>query len=461
MRLLLIAIISLFFSLQNSFALNGDKFYFDCSASVYRGSEGKDIVEVYYAVYQKFLSYTNTSGSSFTADAKLEISIFPKGSDKPIAENTYKIPSEIQDTSGENSRNKIMGQINYEIKYGEYRLKIVASDFNNPNMRDSTEIDLVAEDFSGPPKMSDIELSTSITKSTDTKSLFYKNTLEVTPNAGGLYGKNINELHYYVEIYNLNQSNISDEFIIRRRILTANNEELIVSDKKIKRNVESRVEYGMFKIDTLSTAGYVFEVSLLDPQKNINIVKTKKFFLYTSNDDKPSSNKGQEDYLKSEYVILNEKDLDDLFDKAIYIRKDEDIKNYKDLKTVEQKRKFMYDFWKKLDDMPMTPQNEFKIAYFKRMNEANKKFKEAFRDGWKTDRGRIYILYGPPSDIQHNSFESETKSYDIWVYDALQGGTNAVFVEKEAGTGIYTLVSSTIRGEFRDDNWQTQLKQFK
>ncbi len=459
MKLLIIFIFSLL-AINSSFALTGDKFYFDCSASVFKGSEGKDIVEIYYAVYQKFLRYTPNAGSGFAADAKLDVFIFPKGSDKPMAVNSYKIPSEIQDTSGENSKNKIMGQINYEIKYGEYVIKVIASDFNNELVRDSTEFEVLAEDLSGGVKISDLELATSITKSNDTKSLFYKNTLEVVPNSAGLYGKNVNELYYYAELYNLTQANLSDEFIVRRRILNINNEELMVSDKKIKRSVESRVEYGMFKIDSLNTAPYIFELSLIDAQKNLNIIKTKKFFLFTKADDKQSSNKGQEDYLKSEYVILNEKDLDDLFDKAIYIRKDEDIRNYKGLRTVEEKRKFMYDFWRKLDDTPLTPQNEFKISYFKRMNEANSKFKEAFREGWKTDRGRIYILYGAPSDIQHNNFESDTKSYDIWSYDALQGGTNAIFVEKEAGTGIYTLVSSTIRGEFRDDNWQAQLKQF-
>jgi len=460
MRLLLITVLSLLF-IQNSFSLTSEKFYFDCSASVFRGSEGKDIVELYYAVYQKFLKYTPDGNSGYSADAKLDVYIYMKNVDKPMAVNSYKIPSVINDTSGNAIKNKIVGQVNYEMKYGEYKIVVAASDFNNPSMSDSIEFDLLVEDFSGGVKLSDIELATSITKSSDTKNLFYKNTLEVTPNAGGLYGSNVSELYFYAELYNLSTSNMSDEVIVKRRILTLNNEEIISSEKKIKPGVESRVEFGMFKIDSLKTGSYIFELSYIDPLKNLNIAKTKKFFLYTVSDDRQSSDKGQEDYLKSEYVILNEKELDDLFDKAIYIRKDEEIRTYKGLRTLEEKRKFMYDFWKKRDDNQMTPQNEFKIAYFKRMNEANLKFKESFKDGWKTDRGRIYVLYGPPSDIQHNSFESETKNYDIWQYDALQGGTNAIFIEKDTGTGIYTLVSSTIRGEFQDDDWKLQLKQFK
>jgi len=460
MRSLLIVVFSLLL-IQNSFSVTGDKFYFDCSASVFRGSEGKDFIELYYAVYQKFLKFTYNGNGGYSADAKLDVYIFNKNSSVLLSENSYKIPTEVKDTTADYIKNKVIGQINYELKFGEYRMMVIASDFNNPSVRDSIDFDVLVEDFSGQVKVSDIELATSISKSSDTKSLFYKNTLEVIPNAAGLYGKNVNELHYYTELYNLTAANVSDEFTIRRRVLTTNNYELIVSDKKLKRSGDSRVEIGMFKIDTLKTGGYILELSLIDEPKNIKIVKTKKFFLYTSPDDSQSSDIGQQDYLKSEYVILNEKDLDELFEKMIYIRTDDETKKYRDLTTLEEKRKFMFAFWKKKDDMPMTPQNEYKIAFLKRMSEANTKFKEDYNPGWKTDRGRIYVLYGPPSQIDHYPFESDVKSYEEWKYDALQGGTEADFIEKETGTGVYRLVNSTIRGEFREDNWKAQLRQFK
>ena len=461
MRYLIIIIFSLFL-IQSSYSQPVNKFYFDCSASVFKGSEGKNIVELYYAVYQRFLKYAPSS-SGFSADAKLEVFIYPKNSEKPLAVNTYKIPSQISDTTAEVLKSKLIGQINYEMKYGEYKFVVFASDFNNPTIMDSTVFDVPVEDFSGSVKMSDIELSTSISKSTDKSSLFYKNTLEVVPNAAGLYGKNINELHYYAELYNLSSSNISDEFTIKNRILSSNNEELYSTEKKLKRGVESRVDFGMVKIDTMKTGSYVFELSVIDPVKNINVIKTKKFFLYTTTDDKMSSNKGNEDYLKSEFALMTEKDLDDMFEKTLYIRQNTETNNYKSFRTVEEKRKFMYDFWKKRDSDLSTPQNEYLKSYFKRMGEANKQFKEDYKEGWKTDRGRIYLLYGVPNDVDFFPFESDTKSYIIWKFNSLpgQGPTEAIFIEKETGTGVYRLVSSTIRGEFRDDNWRELLKQFK
>jgi GWxTD domain-containing protein len=462
MRKLFIAVISLFL-IQNLLPNSSDKVYFfDCSAAVFRGSEGKDIVELYYAVSQKFLKYSSNGSSGYSADVKLDVSIFNKNSEAPLAVNSYKVPSVVSDTAGGNLKNKIVGQINYEMKYGEYKILVVASDFNNPDRKDSIDLEINAEDFSGSPKMSDIELSTSIIKSSDTKNLFYKNTLEVTPNAAGLYGKNLDEMHYYAEIYNLDADKISDEYTIKRRVLNLNNEEVSVTEKKVKRTGNSRVEFGMLKVDTLKNGSYTLEISIVDPAKNINLVKAKKFYTIIKFDEAVNTDKIGDDILRSEFQTLNEKDLDDLFEKAIYTRTNDEIKTYEQLKTLEAKRKFTFEFWKKRDDIPGTPQNEFKTMSFKRMGEANKLYKESFKDGWKTDRGRIYIIYGAPTEVQRFPFENETKAYEIWIYDNLpgQGSTNTIFIEKETGTGIYTLASSTIRGEMRNDNWQKDLQQF-
>ena len=100
---------------------------------------------------------------------------------------------------------------------------------------------------------------------------------------------------------------------------------------------------------------------------------------------------------------------------------------------------------------------ESKIAYFKRVNEANQRFEESFKEGWKSDRGRIFVLYGKPDDIERYPFETSTKSYEIWKYDAVEGGGECDFVELQPMTGVYWLVNSTFRGELQNQNWREQL----
>jgi GWxTD domain-containing protein len=64
----------------------------------------------------------------------------------------------------------------------------------------------------------------------------------------------------------------------------------------------------------------------------------------------------------------------------------------------EERKAFVEEFWKKRDPTPATPVNEFKDQYFTRIAEANHLFKEAAEPGWLQDRGRVYILLGPPTN---------------------------------------------------------------
>jgi GWxTD domain-containing protein len=63
----------------------------------------------------------------------------------------------------------------------------------------------------------------------------------------------------------------------------------------------------------------------------------------------------------------------------------------------EQKPPFIEQFWKKRDADPATPTNEFKEDYLHRIKQANELFFGEAEAGWLTDRGRVYILYGPPT----------------------------------------------------------------
>lgn len=76
------------------------------------------------------------------------------------------------------------------------------------------------------------------------------------------------------------------------------------------------------------------------------------------------------------------------------------------LPNEEERGKFIENFWKKRDPNPATPENEFKIAYYRRIAFANKFFDTAGIPGWRTDRGRIFILLGPPNEVQNDYLAS-------------------------------------------------------
>lgn len=116
------------------------------------------------------------------------------------------------------------------------------------------------------------------------------------------------------------------------------------------------------------------------------------------------------------------------------------------LETDKERDIFIEAFWKQRDPTPGTPENEFKEEHYHRMSYANDYFgRETTRPGWQTDRGRIYIILGPPVDIGRYEGESFVFPSRIWSYEAkpqhgLPSHFNLVFFKRK-GIGEYVLYS--------------------
>jgi GWxTD domain-containing protein len=109
-------------------------------------------------------------------------------------------------------------------------------------------------------------------------------------------------------------------------------------------------------------------------------------------------------------------DSREFISKARYIITKKEKKVFLNLPDSERKA-FIEEFWKSRDPDPDTEENEYKDEYFKRIDEANKLFKEG-SPGWLQDRGRVYILLGPPWERQTfpRGYNFYDKPEEIWYY---------------------------------------------
>ncbi|HLR77230.1 MAG TPA: GWxTD domain-containing protein [Balneolaceae bacterium] len=107
-------------------------------------------------------------------------------------------------------------------------------------------------------------------------------------------------------------------------------------------------------------------------------------------------------------------DIDVAINALGYIADEETIKNIKSGSTGERKKKFDA-FWKKRDPIPDTEYNELKIEYYRRIDYAFRHYSSRSHAGFETDRGRIYILYGPPDDIER-VYPRQGATREIWTY---------------------------------------------
>jgi GWxTD domain-containing protein len=137
---------------------------------------------------------------------------------------------------------------------------------------------------------------------------------------------------------------------------------------------------------------------------------------------------------------------------AIYLISDEEKAVFETLTSGEEKERFIEQFWYRRDPDPRTAANEFREEHYRRIAYANEKYTSGF-PGWKTDRGRIYIIQGPPDEIAAypsggtyerplNEGGGITSGYpfEIWWYRNIEGIGDNVTLE---------FVDRTLSGEYR------------
>ena len=99
-----------------------------------------------------------------------------------------------------------------------------------------------------------------------------------------------------------------------------------------------------------------------------------------------------------------------------------EIKDFKSLKTDKERADFIERFWRRRDPTANTLVNEYRQLFWNRVTEANEKFLDSPKPGWQTDRGKIYILYGPPEEVKEDpNAKATTDAGDSrglirWVY---------------------------------------------
>src|SRR6266478_7764516 len=144
----------------------------------------------------------------------------------------------------------------------------------------------------------------------------------------------------------------------------------------------------------------------------------------------------------------------DWLDKDVaYIITDEERKAFKKLATDDERERFIEEFWRRRDPDPDTDENEFKEEYYERIAYANEHFASGM-PGWKSDRGRIWIMYGKPDErethpmggnYERPSYEgggnTTTYPFETWFYRYLPGVGSGVEIEfvDPTGSGEYRI----------------------
>jgi len=436
----------------NSILFSQDIFNVDFDARRFSESDSSGRIEIYYCFYYKNMKMKEQDKQSFF-NGQLLVKISSADRNKLYLDKSYTF-----EQKKEKGQSALIGLLKYSLANGQYLCELKGEDLNSINSSDSISFIFAITGFNPNFSISDIQFASSLRKSSDATSQFYKNNYEVIPNPSGIYGQTLPVLYFYSELYNLDRNVKSDFLDFDYYISNQYNEQVYSKRRKYPKMASSIVVAEAVNVSKYPSGSYTMTLTLSDSVSGIESQNSKRFTIVNPSVADTHSVLLAKDVITSEFADMDDSELNDVFMFSKYIASKQEMDTWKILQNVTEKRNFLYDFWKRRDEDPGTPLNMYKNDYFERVEIAAKRFENMNMIGWKTDRGRVFCVYGEPDEIERYPNEGGSKPYEIWNYYSIEGGVIFVFAEL-FGFSDMTLIHSTKNGELNDPNWKKSIEQ--
>ncbi len=425
-------------------------------------------VELYFSFIGNTAKYVPIQSSTQQGfQPEINIQILLKQNDTIVDFKKYQLKGPVKKTKEAPSPNFVDVQ-RFKMAFKPYTLDFTIQDANSNAKPIKYKVNLDFSNFySDSIFFSGIEFASSIkpAKIIEKQQMpnFIKNDYFITPYVSDFFPESEKKLKYYLEIYNTDKVFNKEPFLLKMYLQNADNLEilpkyvfferakptqvLIASNIIDIKNLPSGKYYLVFEIRNkknrlITQQHYLFERSnptldkklLENIQKNVNIDTT--FVANVPADSLPF-------YISYLYPIADPKELN-------YIR------NQTKVQEIKLMRSFLYGFWLKRN--PKNPQKAWK-QYLAQVKYVNKHFSTQVSQGYETDRGRVYLQYGPPDDILTEEHDPGLLPYEIWYYYHLKGQNSVkfVFYNPDLNYNGYRLLHSTARGEVYIPNWKAYL----
>lgn len=443
------------FLLFTSSLFSQDEFIFNYDYAVFYSEGNKVILEFYYSFYQPSLT-SNSEDSKNSISGILEVTILKSGTTE-VVDNKKGSFTTVYDSS--NSSKTLTGVMKFQLAPGIYTFNIMAKDGNDLERFVASDFELtIPEKNKNKLQISDLQLATSIVpNSTDTSSMFYKSTLEIVPNPGAVISSSLPVVFFYSEIYNVQKEIGSERLFVTQRITDSYGTEVFKKEKFVPRSFSSIVLTDAVNISDLASGAYILYISVTDTINGNTALQSKRFYYINKEKLVASSNPAVRDdpnYISSEFLSMSDDEIELLYEQTKYILSEAEKQAWAKLTNYDAKRKLLFNIWNQRDSNPGTEINETKLEYLQRIKYANDNYAHiGQQEGWRTDRGRVYIVYGKPTEIERYPNVTDAKPYEIWRYDEIEGGVVFVFADL-SGYSDYRLIHSSKRGELSDTNWQ-------
>ena len=445
----------------------------EADAEAFRYDSTHAQVEIDYGVLERALAFKQLDGvwTSYT-DAKAEIWQNGRVTQEKDIRDTVRCPcTQAQlDSAG---ANKLLSATAFAVPYGDTTTAAFIWRRGKADGRgvfDTIVIPLRLPDRDAAKvALAGVELASQIEKSSGQSSPFEKAGYIVTPNPSAIFGENYTKLYYYTELY-VPQASVdpAQSVDVVTSVIDPTGTQILSNTQKVPlAGTTIPIILGL-DIDGLASDSYKLRIQA--KYQDAIAAEAEKSFYYASDmklseaPPAPPSSMAADSVLfaGSDFAKLTNAEADELIEQSMYWGDDADKTAAKKLSTLTDKQQFLFSFWRAEDAKlhSAQPLDAYRL-FVSRVAEANKKYTYQKTPGWKSSRGRVLIMYGPPTAIDNEPYRAGYKPFIIWQYDQnqalrLRTGDRAEFdfVDRMGG-GNYFLVNSNVIGENYDPNWMT------
>jgi GWxTD domain-containing protein len=395
---------------------SGAKYYQDFLN--FMDDDGQSRVDVFIQVPFAAVQFARNS-AGFEGGYSVTVSIYMEDGETLYLEKLWNEKINVKSFGESSSKENFnLSYRSFKIKPGKYLIKTTVTDRDSRKDYTSKNYFNVRE-FTPKPSISDIMLIAQM-KIVDGNN-------RIIPNVSRNVSENKKEINIFFEIYSDSSTDCNIEYIVTNRedktLYESSGEQLINKGK-------TQVFFTISDSTLLNIGNYILTVRLKDYEENI-LASTSKTF-----------------YSRWAGLPSTVKSIDEAIDQLVYIANPNEIEFMKNGKDDEEKTKRFIAYWKTKDPSPGNEENEVFQEYFGRVNFANEQFSH-YVEGWQTDRGMVFIILGPPNNVERHPFEYNAKPYEIWQYYEIN--RSFTFLD-ETGFGDYRLITPMYGDLFRYRN---------
>lgn len=384
----------------------------------YFSERGRALVEGALEIPYPLLSF-HPNGEALQADAVVEVMI-----DRADGEQLYHAereihPEALNEDAAESDRVTSIETFAVYAPPGEYVARGRVTDTGSGRSYEVSTPLVVPE---APPVFSDVLMTNSVRKDVRLQDGSYLpyliGTTMFNPNPRNVFYKDAPLVYFYYEV-NPEATTVEEELGLRMSIRDGSDETVKdLGPRTIQIGEERNFDLGAFSVAGLQPGRYRLSLECSEcpgagaHSSDFEVKPAREQITFLTDPEQvPGSSASEQRY----YTDYSPAQVDSVIEVTAVLLTSAQRRLVETLST-DGKIRFLNRFWDSVDSTPETPENEEKAAFEQRLAHVNTQFGTLQTPGWKTDRGRIWLLFGEPSERVDRPLEATVGPYVIWNY---------------------------------------------